>query len=120
MKKLLNKKNILTFLILVGCIVAFYFAYGVMSQKINDTYFYVVFDTNGGSRIAPAKVRINEVLEMPENPTKKGYTFKYWKLDNQEYDFKTKVRNNITLVAIWEAGEEPANEEDSESQGSEE
>ncbi len=120
MKKLLNKKNIIVFSILTTSIIIFYLVYGSMNQKINETYFYVVFDTNGGSRIPVAKVKINEVATAPEPPTKKGYKFKYWTLDNKEYDFTTKVRNNITLFANWEAEEKEVEEANNERQGTDE
>jgi len=73
-----------------------------MNQKIDEAYFYVVFDSNGGTRVYSEKVKINERLKKPEDPTREGYKFKYWTLNSKEYDFNTKVRSNITLVAIWE------------------
>ena len=102
LKKIFNKKNILIFLIVLVLGVVFYFTYSLMNEKISETYFYVLFDSNGGSRVNSEKVIINETAVMPEPPTKKGYAFKYWTLDNKEYDFNTKVRSNITLVALWE------------------
>ena len=122
MKKIFNKKNIVIFLAIVGALTIFYFVFGSMHKTINETYFYVVFNTNGGSRIPVQKVKINEVATLPEEPTKKGYKFKYWALDNKEYSFNTKVRNNITLFAIWESEVNQTNEENTseESQGSEE
>ena len=113
MKKIFNKKNILIFLIVLVIIILFYFAYRSMNQKINEAYFYVVFDSDGGSRIPTEKVKINELAIAPEAPTKKGYKFKYWTLDKVEYDFNTKVRNNMTLIAVWEI-EEVENQGDDE------
>ena len=86
LKKIFNKKNILIFLIVLVLGVVFYFTYSLMNEKISETYFYVLFDSNGGSRINSEKVIINETAVMPEPPTKKGYVFKYWSLDNKEYD----------------------------------
>ena len=42
-----------------------------------------------------------------ENPSKEGYTFKYWSLsvDGLEYDLNTKVTNNIKLYAVYQINE---------------
>ena len=36
---------------------------------------------------------------IKEVPTKEGYTFVGWYVDNKKYDNKTKVKENLTLTA---------------------
>ncbi len=68
--------------------------------------YTVSFDLAGGSGSFPAKtIKYGSTVSKPiSNPTRNGYTFKYWALSGQsaEYDFSTPVTSNITLVAIWE------------------
>lgn len=103
MKKRISTKQALAVLLTVIVIIAGYLAYKVINEKVSNTFYYVVFDSNGGSRVNTTIVKINEAAEKPEDPKREGYKFKYWTLDNVEYDFSTKVRSNIKLVAFWEA-----------------
>lgn len=73
----------------------------------NEVKTYTVkFNTDGGNEIESIEVEENNTLTKPENPTKTGYTFDKWVLDNKEYDFDTKVTEDITLKAIWKKQEE--------------
>ena len=49
----------------------------------------VTFDSDGGSAVEAQKVKYNEKAVKPADPTKEGYTFKGWFLNDREYDFKT-------------------------------
>ena len=64
--------------------------------------YTVTFDSNGGSAVASQTVEEGKTATKPANPTREGYTFKYWTLNGREYDFNTAVTGNITLVAEWE------------------
>jgi uncharacterized repeat protein (TIGR02543 family) len=64
--------------------------------------YLVTFNSNGGSGVSSAEVEKDALLSEPANPTKTGYTFKYWSLNDIEYAFTTKVTGNITLKAEWE------------------
>ena len=62
----------------------------------------VEFDTDGGSYIATQKVKHNELITEVNSPTKDGFTFIGWKLDNNKFDTTTdKVTKDITLVAQY-------------------
>lgn len=67
--------------------------------------YNVTFDTDGGNEIAKQEVEKNNLVEKPENPIKEGYTFEYWTLDHEEYNFNTKTTKDLTLVAKWEKTE---------------
>ena len=64
--------------------------------KINQ--YTIAFDTNGGSEIAPITQDYGTKITAPDNPTRKGYTFKGW---DKEIP-KTMPADNITVKAQWE------------------
>lgn len=63
--------------------------------------FTVSFDTDGGSSVASQTITEGSKASKPSNPTKSGYTFKEWQLNNSSYNFNNAVNSNITLKAIW-------------------
>ncbi|MDY0277301.1 MAG: InlB B-repeat-containing protein [Acholeplasma sp.] len=69
-----------------------------------DRKMVVEFELDGGEGdFPPLEIDKGEVLERPTNdPTKDGYTFLYWALDDVEYTFVAIVNEDITLVAKWE------------------
>lgn len=71
-------------------------------EKASDTYYTITFDCNGGNSMDSIVVKEGEVIEKPNNPTRDGYSFKEWQVDNTTFDFTTKVYNNLTLKAIWD------------------
>ena len=60
--------------------------------------YTITFDTNGGSEIAPITQDYGTEITAPDNPTRKGYTFKGW---DKEIP-KTMPADNITVKAQWE------------------
>ncbi len=68
--------------------------------------YTITFDSLGGSQVNSSKIRKSELLTKPEDPIKDGYKFIAWYYNNQEYDFKKPVEDNITLKAKWEKIEE--------------
>ena len=63
--------------------------------KINQ--YTITFDTNGGSEIAPITQDYGTEITAPDNPTRKGYTFKGWDKEIPE----TMPAENITVKAQW-------------------
>ncbi len=65
----------------------------------------VQFDANGGTP-APASQQFNynqTVSKPATDPTKTGYTFKFWSADGTaEYAFNTPLTANITLTAVYQ------------------
>ena len=102
MKKRLSNKQALAILLTIIVVISGYIAYGLINEQVSNTFYYVVFDSNGGSRVNTITVKLNEPAEKPEDLKREGYKFKYWTLNNVEYDFNTKVRSNLILVAAWE------------------
>ena len=64
----------------------------------NTNKYTITFDTNGGSEIAPITQDYGTEITTPDNPTRKGYTFKGW---DKEIP-KTMLAENITVKAQWE------------------
>lgn len=64
----------------------------------------IIFNSNGGSKVQSVTGKYNSTITMPENPTKPGYLFDGWYLDNE---FKTLFTSNTmpmgptTLYAKW-------------------
>lgn len=65
--------------------------------------YTVTFDSNGGSKVSSKEVTSGSKVTKPSNPTRTGYKFGGWTLNNKAYDFNSKVTSNITLVAKWTA-----------------
>ena len=72
--------------------------------KINQ--YTITFDTNGGSEIAPITQDYGTKITAPDNPTRKGYTFKGWDKEIPE----TMPAENITITARWRDTEKPTGE----------
>lgn len=64
--------------------------------------YTIIFDSDGGSIIPNQTVKENGKIVKPSNPTKDGYVFKSWTLNEEDYDFDKKVTENMTLKASWE------------------
>ncbi len=69
--------------------------------------YTVTFDSNGGTDVpAQTDLMYSDLVSEPEPPTREGYTFKGWYLDENciyEWDFETsQVGQSMTLYADWE------------------
>ena len=68
--------------------------------------YTITFDTNGGSEIAPITQDYGTEITAPDNPTRKGYTFKGWNKEIPE----TMPAENFTITARWRDTEKPTGE----------
>ena len=68
--------------------------------------YTITFDTNGGSEIAPITQDYGTEITAPDNPTRKGYTFKGWDKEIPE----TMPAENFTITARWRDTEKPTGE----------
>ena len=71
-------------------------------KLIKENSYTVKFDSDGGTSVSNQIVNSSEKVLKPNDPTKEGYTFKEWTLDNKSFDFNTLITKNITLKATWE------------------
>lgn len=63
----------------------------------------VTFELNGGEgEIASQDIRDGQRVSRPENnPTRDGYAFLGWYLNDNQFDFSAPITTNITLRADW-------------------
>ena len=65
-------------------------------------YFTVTFDSQGGSSVRQIKVQEGALADRPKDPTRDGYVFDGWKLENKKWNFDVDtVGADITLSAVW-------------------
>ena len=72
----------------------------------NPAVYTVIFNSNGGTEIAPKEVVSGVKIKAPSTPTKDKYLFRGWYEDStfsKEFDFNTPITSNMTLYAKWEA-----------------
>ena len=73
----------------------------------NSKTYVVSFNTNGGNFIEAQLVKKSKQVIKPNNPVRDGYTFEKWNYKNNEYDFSSKVSENMILEAIWKENAKP-------------
>ncbi len=106
-------KSILKGIFIITLVLLFATACGEDNQGSNNNnnnnnnnnqpkIYEVIFDSNGGTSISKQNVLEGGVASKPANPIKNGYTFKGWYLDNQLYDFNTKITKSIILKAEYD------------------
>lgn len=66
---------------------------------VSNTYT-VTIDLNNGSKLQELKVKENKTVKLP-TPTKEGYIFNGWLLDDKIFAKDTKITKDIKLVADW-------------------
>ncbi len=71
-------------------------------SKKEEKEFTITFDSDGGSAVAQQIIKEGSTVTKPSNPTKSGYEFKGWFINDNEYVFESLVSDNITLKAKWE------------------
>lgn len=67
-----------------------------------DKSYKIVFESNGGSEVAPITYLAGDKFDLPTNPTKTGHSFKAWYYDQELkalFDESTPIKNNLTLYA---------------------
>ena len=83
-------------------------AFGIVSCKTDNPdsenilqKFSVTFDSDGGSKVKGQVIESGKTATKPENPTKDGYDFEVWVLEESPFDFSTLIISDITLKAKW-------------------
>lgn len=69
--------------------------------QTNGTKYTVIFNTDGGSTIDKQVVNSGALVSRPTDPSKTGYTFAGWYLENDIFNFDTRLTQDITLTAKW-------------------
>lgn len=79
-------------------------------DKIENVYYDITFNSNGGSEVASQSIKKNERVRKPLNPKKAGYIFEGWYRDpgcTEQYLFRSAVTANMELYANWIESDEP-------------
>jgi uncharacterized repeat protein (TIGR02543 family) len=67
---------------------------------------YIYFNSgDNASYVEPAFFAAGANTSKPADPTRPGYTFKYWSAEENgsEYKFGSSITEDVTLYAVWEA-----------------
>lgn len=99
-----NKKAIIVAVVIVLLLIIFAVIFILSNQK-----YTVTFDSKGGTLVEAQEVKKNETATEPADPAREGYIFLGWytsETSTVEYDFNTKVVENITLFARWGQNQE--------------
>ncbi len=100
MEILKKKSNIILLVIMVAFLITGIVFFILGSIPVKE--YKVEFDSIGGSAVSTLVVPKNMVIEAPEDPIKEGYIFKGWYFGNDLFDFNTKIKKDLLLVAHWE------------------
>ena len=89
--------------IIVACIAVIII---VVAFEMIDPGFTGTFDSKGGSDVPAQSPMYGELLEVPEPPTREGYSFTGWYIDSAcdqlwKVDTDT-VQTDMTLYAGWQ------------------
>lgn len=92
--------------IIAACIAVILIVFAI---EMRDPGFTVTFDSRGGTDVAVQKQMWGEQLELPEPPTREGYTFAGWYKDygcTIQWEMETdKIESELTLYAGWQKNE---------------
>ncbi|MGN0572664.1 MAG: InlB B-repeat-containing protein, partial [Acutalibacteraceae bacterium] len=73
-----------------------------VTAKWTINQYTITFDTDGGSEVAPITQDYGTAITAPEDPTKTGYTFDGWYVDDNKVEVPaTMPAENVTLTAKW-------------------
>lgn len=78
--------------------------YAQWKSKRATRRYTIHFDSTGGSTVASIRVKRYDVVTKPEDPTRDGYLFEGWYLDQdcrQKFVFYRHPTQNLTLYAGW-------------------
>ena len=73
-----------------------------LKAKWNEAGKVTVTFAVDGNVYKTSSVKENTKVSKPSNPTKKGYKFVEWQLNDSAFDFNTKITEEITLTAKFE------------------
>ena len=92
-----KKKNWIIALIIIIILLIIFILYLLFGKQKS---FTITFNTDGGTEISNIEVKNNEIVELPDSPTKEGYKFVGWTNDEGNIIIKgTKVTKDLVLKA---------------------
>lgn len=76
-----------------------------ISATKSTKYYFIDFESNGGSPVLTQKVKEGDKVTKPTEPSRTGYVFGGWYSDEKfkyEYTFEEVVTGDLTLYAKWD------------------
>jgi len=81
----------------------------VFAFEMRNPGFTVTFDSKGGTDVPAQQQMYGQLLDLPEPPTREGYTFTGWYKDyacHEKWDTEAdKIELEVTLYAGWQKNE---------------
>lgn len=78
----------------------------VVALELRNPGLTITFDSNGGTDVLSQSQEYGELLEVPEPPTREGYQFTGWYIDDACYEIwdvdTYTIESDMTLYAGWE------------------
>ena len=75
----------------------------VLTAKFEKTRITINYELDGATGTKEVEIEKNTIPTKPKDPTKFGYTFKYWTVDGEVYNFDTPLIKDTTIYANFEA-----------------
>lgn len=92
--------------IIVACIAVIVI---VVALELRNPGFTITFDSKGGTDVPAQQQMYGQLLDLPEPPTREGYTFTGWYKDyacHEKWDTEAdKIELEVTLYAGWQKNE---------------
>lgn len=89
--------------IIIACIAVIMI---LVALEMRNPGFTITFDSRGGTDVAAQNQMYGELLEVPEPPTREGYTFTGWYTDTACYELwdlnSHTIQSDMTLYAGWQ------------------
>ena len=89
--------------IIVACITLIII---LVALDLRNPGFTITFDSKGGTDVAPQNQMYGELLDVPDDPTREGYTFSGWYIDyaceERWEEEEDTIASDLTLYAGWE------------------
>lgn len=70
--------------------------------------YAVIFNENGGSKVATQHIIEGKNAVKPIDPVKNGFIFDGWYVNNELYNFNAPVYGNVVLIAKWKINSDVA------------
>ena len=90
--------------VIIVCIIAILV---VVAIEMRNPGFTITFDSKGGTDVPAQNQMYGEKLELPEPPTREGYTFTGWYTDYGCFNLwdleNDTIETDMTLYAGWAA-----------------
>ena len=78
----------------------------VVAFEMRSPGFTVTFDSKGGTDVPSQNQMYGQLLDVPEDPTREGYTFTGWYTDSACFELwdveNQTIEMDLTLYAGWE------------------